>query len=82
MLFRSLANADAFVVLVASFKNVDGAHEVRQQLLEQSLPAFVRDDAPWHVVLVGPFASRAEADAALAQIDRAAFADAKIVKAN
>lgn len=81
-LTAALADAESFVLLVGSFKNVDGASVVRQQLVDKGLPAFVRDDGAWHVVLVGPFASRPEADAVLGQLDHAAFVGARVVKAN
>lgn len=78
----TLADAEPFVLLVASFRSEEGAGEARQQLVERSLPAFVRVDDRWHVVFVGPYGSRPEADAALSQIDRSAFAGARVVKAN
>jgi general secretion pathway protein A len=75
-----LEAADSFLVTVASFKGPQRASEVVDQLKGKGLPAFARQGAGWIVVLVGPYASREEADDVRRQIGSAGYADSHVEK--
>lgn len=65
-----LPEGESFTVVVASFRSAAGANRFAGQLEKQNLPAFTRTSPDaWHQVLVGPYASREEADEAQRQLE-------------
>jgi general secretion pathway protein A len=75
-----LQAADSFLVTVASFKGPQRASEVVDQLKGKGLPAFARQGAGWIVVVIGPYASREEADDVRRQMGSAGYADSHVEK--
>jgi general secretion pathway protein A len=75
-----LPAADSFVIIAASFRGQQLATEMAKELLNLSLPAFVRSDPPWYVVMVGPYLTVEEARSATARISSRDFPDARIQK--
>jgi general secretion pathway protein A len=61
--YAALPLAESFNVVVASFRSPERAALVAKQVSGWNLPAFtrVREDE-WHQVIVGPYATEAEAD--------------------
>jgi general secretion pathway protein A len=76
-----LESVDSFVLAVASFKSLQRASRVVDEVAGQGLPAFSRFDesSGWHVVLVGPFVSRAEATLAQQQLAPLGLSDPRIL---
>ena len=71
-----LETANSFALLVASLKSRKNADETVTALAALSLPAFVRADGAWYLVLVGPYITSTEANDALERIPRRRFPDA------
>ncbi len=74
-----LEAATSYEVAVASFRSEGRAVEVVRSLRQLDLPAYAHAAAGWHVVSVGPFASKAEAEDAQVQIARVHLTDSRIV---
>ena len=67
-----LVVAETFAVIAASFRTPEPATALAARATGLGLPAFTRLVAgPWHQVVVGPYATRDEAQNAQAQLDRA-----------
>jgi general secretion pathway protein A len=75
-----LPATDSFVIIAASFRGQQLATEMAKELVNLSLPAFVRSDPPWYVVIVGPYLTVEEARSATARISSRDFPDARIQK--
>jgi general secretion pathway protein A len=75
-----LETADSFAIVVASLKSRERADEAVAALTHLGLPAFVRDNAEWRVVVVGPYVTSGEAGDALTRIPRAEFPGARVQK--
>jgi general secretion pathway protein A len=75
-----LEASDSFLVTVASFKGPQSASEVVDQLKRKGLPAFSRQGSGWFVVVIGPYASREEADGVRRQVGSAGYADSHVEK--
>jgi type II secretory pathway predicted ATPase ExeA len=75
-----LPATDSFVIIAASFRGQELATEMAKELVNLSLPAFVRSDSPWYVVMVGPYLTVEEARSAAARISSRDFPDARIQK--
>ena len=75
-----LPATDSFVIIAASFRGQQLATEMAKELVNLSLPAFVRSDPPWYVVMVGPYLTVEEARSATARISSRDFPDARIQK--
>jgi general secretion pathway protein A len=75
-----LPATDSFVIIAASFREQQLATEMAKELVNLSLPAFVRSDPPWYVVIVGPYLTVEEARSATARISSRDFPDARIQK--
>lgn len=75
-----LPATDSFVIIAASFRGEQLATEMAKELVNLSLPAFVRSDPPWYVVMVGPYLTVEEARSATARISPRDFPDARIQK--
>lgn len=75
-----LPATDSFVIIAASFRGQQLATEMAKELVNLSLPAFVRSDPPWYVVVVGPYLTVEEARSATARISSRDFPDARIKK--
>jgi septal ring-binding cell division protein DamX len=75
-----LPATDSFVIIAASFRGQQLATEMAKELVNLSLPAFVRSDPPWYVVVVGPYLTVEEARSATARISSRDFPDARIQK--
>ena len=59
----TLSSADAYLVMAGSIPDAQRAAELSRKFLDLGLPAFVRSgpDGRWHALVVGPYASMAEA---------------------
>jgi general secretion pathway protein A len=67
-----LVVAETFAVIVASFRTPEPATALAARATGLGLPAFTRlVVGPWHQVVVGPYATRDEAQNAQAQLERA-----------
>lgn len=76
----ALPEATGFRVAVAAFKTESRADEVVRSLRLLDLPAYVQPDpSGTHVVSVGPFASREEAQEAQSHVARVHLTDSRIV---
>jgi general secretion pathway protein A len=75
-----LPATDSFVIIAASFRGQQLATEMAKELVNVNLPAFVRSDPPWYVVVVGPYLTVEEARSATARISSRDFPDARIQK--
>src|SRR4029453_13692457 len=71
---------ESFVIIAASFKGQQLATEMAKELVNLSLPAFVRSDPPWYIVMVGPYLTVEEARSATARISSRDFPGARIQK--
>ena len=69
----------AFEILVASFRTDGRAAAVEEQVKAAGLPVRRRVAAGWQQVIVGPFPSRAAADAARQRLDGAGLTGSQIV---
>jgi type II secretory pathway predicted ATPase ExeA len=78
-LVSPLIEIESFTVVVASFHSPSQAAALAARLAKAGLPAFERGTTEWHQVLVGPYASREEAQAAQQQLATAKVTDTKIV---
>lgn len=78
----ALPDAEAFSVLVASFRTKSRAARVGEQVTALGLPGHVRTiPGDWQQVLVGPFATREEAQDALDRLTAGQLAGGSIVSA-
>ena len=77
---NSLPIADSYLLLVASFKNEKFAARLSTTLVEQGLPAFIRHQDGWSIVLIGPYLTREEAREVHGQLEPLKFGDAHIVR--
>jgi general secretion pathway protein A len=68
-----------FDVLASSFRSPARAEALVQQAAALGLPARVRASAEWHQVVVGPYATRDEADKAREALKQLFIPDAEIV---
>jgi cell division septation protein DedD len=67
-----LVAAETFAVIAASFRTPAPAADLAARASGLGLPAFTRTViGPWHQVVVGPYATREEAQRAQAQLDAA-----------
>lgn len=73
-----LETADSYVVVVGSFKGRKSADEAAAGLTAMSLPAFVRADGEWHLLLIGPYVTAVEANEAAARVSGRKFPDAHV----
>ena len=81
MLFRSdSARKDGYNIAVAAFRTSKRASDVASDIASKGLPVTTRTDASgtWYQVLVGPYASAGEAEAAQRTLAREGFADTRI----
>jgi cell division septation protein DedD len=69
----------SFEIVVASFRTEDRAAAAAAAVSDAGLPVRRRVAGTWLQVLSGPFASREEADAAVARLGRAGLRGAQIV---
>jgi general secretion pathway protein A len=76
------AGGESFEIVVASFRTEARAAEVARQVEALGQKVRQRSLEGWQQVLAGPFASRAAADAAQEQLDRAGFTETVIVQKN
>lgn len=74
----ALQEVASFELTVASFRSQSRAEEVVRSLQQLDLPAYVHAAGGWHAVSVGPFASRAEAQEAQAEVARVHLTDSRI----
>jgi type II secretory pathway predicted ATPase ExeA len=75
-----LVAIESFTIVAGSFRSSERATELADRLTRIGLPAFIRPTAgPWHLVVVGPYASRDEAQTAQRQLGAAQIRDSKIV---
>jgi hypothetical protein len=70
---KTVAGAGSYVVQTASFRKVADAEALKKRLAKRNLNAFVEaievaGKGIWHRVMLGPYATAAEAEAAAAQI--------------
>ena len=71
---------ESFTIVAGSFRSPERATELAGRLTGIGLPAFIRPTSgPWHLVVVGPYASRDEAQTAQRQLGAAQVRDSKIV---
>jgi cell division protein FtsN len=73
---------EAFEIVVASFRTETRAEAVVEQVGTLNLPVRRRVADGWQQVILGPFRSRADADAARQQLDQAGLTGAQIVPIN
>jgi general secretion pathway protein A len=74
--------AAGFEILVASFRTEERAAAVSEQVTKAGLTVRRRAAGGWQQVIAGPFASREDADAARARLDRAGLSGTQIVAAD
>ena len=75
-----LVAIESFTIVAGSFRSPERAAELAGRLTGIGLPAFIRPTSgPWHLVIVGPYASRDEAQTAQRQLGAAQIRDSKIV---
>ena len=75
-----LVAIESFTIVAGSFRSPERATELAGRLTGIGLPAFIRPTSgPWHLVVVGPYASRDEAQTAQRQLGAARIRDSKIV---
>ena len=75
-----LVAIESFTISAGSFRSPEGATEFADRLTRIGLPAFIRPTSgPWYLVVVGPYASRDEAQTAQRQLGAARIRDSKIV---
>jgi general secretion pathway protein A len=72
---------DGFVVIASSFRTDARANALSTQVSGLGLPVQVRSASGWYQVVVGPYATRAEAERARGQLARIDVAEAMIVAA-
>lgn len=74
------ARKDGFSVAVAAFRTSKRASDVASEIASKGLPVTTRTDASgtWYQVLVGPYASAGEAEAAQRALAREGYADTRI----
>jgi hypothetical protein len=78
--FVPLVAIEGFTVVAGSFRSPERASAFAARVGELGLPAFTRaTDGPWHQVVVGPYATRDEAQTAQRQLGAAKIMDSKIV---
>jgi type II secretory pathway predicted ATPase ExeA len=71
---------ESFTIVAGSFRSSERATELAGRLFRVGLPAFIRPTSgPWHLVVVGPYASRDEAETAQRQLGAVQVRDSKIV---
>jgi cell division septation protein DedD len=71
--------AGAFEIVVASFRTEARAAEATSQVKDAGVPVRQRATGGWQQVIAGPFASRDEAEANRARLERAGFPGTQIV---
>jgi len=75
-----LLESESFTIVVASFRTTARAGAFVAELEKQELPAYAQDvPGGWHQVMVGPYASRAEAEQAQRQLVANRWAGSQIV---
>jgi cell division septation protein DedD len=75
-----LVAIESFTIVAGSFRAPERAAELAGRLTMIGLPAFIRPTSgPWHLVVVGPYASRDEAQTAQRQLGAVQVRDSKIV---
>ena len=74
------SGAEAFVIIVSSFRTRDRATQVATDIVAIGLPASVRSASGWEQVVVGPYASRQQAATAQSRLETAHFADTKLTQ--
>jgi cell division septation protein DedD len=75
-----LLESESFTIVVASFRTTARVGAVVAELEKQELPAYARDvPGGWHQVMVGPYASRAEAEEVQRQLVANRWAGSQIV---
>src|SRR5262249_8650505 len=67
-----------YMLKLGSFKSEQNAVNAVAMLKQLNLPAFGRQNGPWHLVFAGPFATADDARAALAQVPSDEFPNAQI----
>jgi cell division protein FtsN len=72
---------ERFEIVVASFHTISRANEIAAAVAALDQPVRQREAGGWQQVLAGPYASAAAARDAQQQLERAGFADTKIVPA-
>lgn len=75
----STSAADGQLLVVSSFRTRDRAAQVASDIVALGLPAFVRTNAGWQEVVVGPYSSRDAAIAVQTKLAAARYPDTKIV---
>jgi type II secretory pathway predicted ATPase ExeA len=79
-LVSPLVESESFTVVAASFRSPSRAAAFAARLTDIGLPAFAQATTDeWHQVIVGPYASRDEAQAAQRQLATAQLTNTKIV---
>lgn len=71
---RPQPGKSGFVVQAAAFSSADNARRAADELGGE-----VSRSGPYHLVRTGPFATRGEAEASLANVRRAGYSDARIL---
>jgi general secretion pathway protein A len=72
-------SGERFEIIVASFRTSERATFVASEVASLGLPTRRRTASGWQQVLSGPFATRAEAENAQNQLDRAGFTGTQVV---
>jgi general secretion pathway protein A len=72
--------ADTYNIAVAAFRTSKRAADVASDIAAKGLPVTTRTDAtgPWYQVVVGPYPSASEAEAAQRTLAREGFADTRV----
>ena len=77
----TIGSSERFTLVAAAFKGAQKANGVAAELAASGLHAFTRMDATgrWHLVLVGPYTSRDEAQRVRRRLADLDYEDAKII---
>ncbi len=73
-----VANASAYEISVASFRTAQRAEEVADGIADTGLPVDTRFDDSWYRVIVGPYPTMAEAEAARGALAQKGFSGMRI----
>jgi general secretion pathway protein A len=67
-----------YLLKLGSFKSEQNAANAVAMLKQMNLPAFGRQNGPWHLVFAGPFATAGDARSALTQVPSEEFPNAQV----
>ena len=76
----TLQRVESFTVLVASFRTTSRAQAAADAIAALGLPSYMRAiQGGWHSVVVGPYATRTEADGARERVEGAHFTGTRVL---